>query len=660
MPCLNCNKELPACKPASNGRGVRKRKYCSKQCSNEYYKKTKRYYKYEKKNPDWGSKTKNKIAKRKQQQERYLALLETHLLQEQIMEELDIEYGHFHGLKTKLGFKEFEKVNIVENGRSKNVFFYDPKVLDIIKEYLAKLKERAQIPDGYIPTKNIPNFGNIKKILGHAPDGVIHKLRMNVYPVTEVEKWRKKYQSIKEREKERRVRRAQERQKQIESEQKQEQLKASNETAMLAKNGWIFWKDIKIPADHRRKYANSSVYIEVANKIGIKLSTQKTSHYDRKKNIPSRSRYFKKREIDSFFEKTKQLALEKKNQKERRLFHRKDDWTSDDEYEKSLMTKISEGSLPEYALRTKKGREAVDNNKKIMKKYFDHGEVTYLECTKCKKTLPHPRFYADYRVSRGRTSQCKQCKIKAKQGNKKPVPKNKVQFQNQFIVSIKRDLSIRNGEFVKLEAIEIWNKLPYTKEEFSSYIESQFLPWMDWSNNGRPKKNKKTWQLDHIKPKIDFDFKSMDDPEFLECWSLKNLNPIEARLNLVKSGYKSLNERLRSIFIRGIKIDNHTEKFLESWNYYFPYSVQEAKIEIKNKLSQNMTMENHGTIWHLDHNIPCAALPFKSTECENYKQLWSLENLVPLKKRKNLSKGSKYQGKKHFVLEVENFGDLGI
>ena len=45
--CLNCGQKNPPSK------GNRKRKYCSKKCSNKYYTKTQRYYKRE--NDDWGT-----------------------------------------------------------------------------------------------------------------------------------------------------------------------------------------------------------------------------------------------------------------------------------------------------------------------------------------------------------------------------------------------------------------------------------------------------------------------------------------------------------------------------------------------------------------------------------------------------------------------------
>src|SRR5271165_4931052 len=75
--------------------------------------------------------------------------------------------------------------------------------------------------------------------------------------------------------------------------------------------------------------------------------------------------------------------------------------------------------------------------------------------------------------------------------------------------------------------------LPYTIQELIKYLESQFEPWMSWTNYG--KYNSKTWddgnpitwtwQIDHIKPHSLFDYKSMEEEEFKECWALENLRP---------------------------------------------------------------------------------------------------------------------------------------
>ena len=52
---------------------------------------------------------------------------------------------------------------------------------------------------------------------------------------------------------------------------------------------------------------------------------------------------------------------------------------------------------------------------------------------------------------------------------------------------------------------------------------------MNWDNHGT------YWHIDHIKPKSWFKYDSAEHPEFKQCWSLENLQPLEAEKNLAKS-----------------------------------------------------------------------------------------------------------------------------
>lgn len=66
-----------------------------------------------------------------------------------------------------------------------------------------------------------------------------------------------------------------------------------------------------------------------------------------------------------------------------------------------------------------------------------------------------------------------------------------------------------------------------TKEEIR-HLEAQFNIFMSWENYGSE------WHIDHKKPKSLFHFKTKEDNEFKRCWSLDNLQPLEAKFNLQK------------------------------------------------------------------------------------------------------------------------------
>lgn len=67
-----------------------------------------------------------------------------------------------------------------------------------------------------------------------------------------------------------------------------------------------------------------------------------------------------------------------------------------------------------------------------------------------------------------------------------------------------------------------WEQLVgYTLSELTEHLEVQFLPGMSWDNYGFW-----GWHIDHKKPVAWFSFTSYEDPEFKECWSLSNLQPL--------------------------------------------------------------------------------------------------------------------------------------
>jgi hypothetical protein len=71
------------------------------------------------------------------------------------------------------------------------------------------------------------------------------------------------------------------------------------------------------------------------------------------------------------------------------------------------------------------------------------------------------------------------------------------------------------------------NLVGYTLMDLKKHLEDQFKPGMNWQNYGE-------WHLDHIKPQSLFKFTHPEDSEFLECWRLKNLQPLWARENKSK------------------------------------------------------------------------------------------------------------------------------
>jgi hypothetical protein len=76
----------------------------------------------------------------------------------------------------------------------------------------------------------------------------------------------------------------------------------------------------------------------------------------------------------------------------------------------------------------------------------------------------------------------------------------------------------------------IFSFLPYTLEELMVSLSKQFKKKMTWKNYGK-------WHIDHIIPDCKFQYQSVNDKEFQQCWSLENLQPLWAEDNLIKNKF---------------------------------------------------------------------------------------------------------------------------
>ena len=75
------------------------------------------------------------------------------------------------------------------------------------------------------------------------------------------------------------------------------------------------------------------------------------------------------------------------------------------------------------------------------------------------------------------------------------------------------------------------------------------------------------------------------------------------------------------------------------WESLVGFTVDQLKVHLEKQFDENMTWENYGPYWHLDHKIPIAVFNFETPEDIDFKRCWSLENLQPLEARQNISKG---------------------
>lgn len=330
-----------------------------------------------------------------------------------------------------------------------------------------------------------------------------------------------------------------------------------------------------------------------------------------------------------------------------KVIRRNDDWTDWQSYEAKLKKKISFGptaKMMQDPFRMKGWNANID----LMSR-GENGDIQSFECSVCKKFKEYYHFYFDTGYACGRRTICKECE-KQKRDARPPKKslRNSGRFATKLVVSVRRHLNFINNTYQELSSKEIWAALGYTKAELIAHFERLMEPWMTWENNTHVKNsNDKAWHMDHIKPKSSFDYKTIYDPQFRECWALSNLRPLEAKANMVKSNFEDLNGKMSYLYRRFVILQKTDVN--NTWKKYFDFTIEEARQHLEKNFKEGMSFQNHGKLWHIDHIIPIAAMPFSTIDDDNFKKLWHYTNLDPKYIKDNIVKHSRHDNKKHFT-----------
>ena len=73
-----------------------------------------------------------------------------------------------------------------------------------------------------------------------------------------------------------------------------------------------------------------------------------------------------------------------------------------------------------------------------------------------------------------------------------------------------------------------------------------------------------------------------------------------------------------------------------NWQNLVNFSLDELKVHLEKKFTQEMNWENYGTMWHIDHIKP-------KSKCNSFEETWDINNLQPLDAKENLRKWNKYE-----------------
>lgn len=519
--CLYCGKETQISK-----RGFPK-KYCSDICASRYrnWKKTGKRI-----DPDYvvGTKTKEREARLKETRERYQWYCENKLRTSQVAEMLGITEAAVWGRFRLIGLKS----TVVRTGQKdvREYAFWNLEDVDKIRY------EAEPIPEGYLTasdaaahlgyTKGTFNSFDKKDLpfieRKNAKNGIVH-----CYAISDLEEWNRNRLEQRAIEVE---------QNRINRQKLSEQRK---EQALLAKQQ----KEADIQKQVDENNAKWMSQDDVCSLLNIKTIGGHISNgrLEVKAFIHGRGRWFDPTQVHEL----KSYLEELKNREPSwvKVYTREDDYTSVEAYENKLFNvKIPKLMQDDRFISKKTGLhldsflDSVALNKKWHKNRTQHDMVKMLDCQTCGKNLPYTSFRFDP-TRRGRRRHCKACVALIHKNTYNPELQKQKRIDNYISkfrtligVQIKSDLSRQSKKYREDVGIaQIWSyieqHLGYNAEDLCNHLEDQFEDWMSWSNHGRGNHGQ-FWQIDHIVPRSDLRFNSLNEPNFKKCWALENMRPL--------------------------------------------------------------------------------------------------------------------------------------
>ena len=484
--CLNCGEKNPP------SLGNRERKYCSKACSNEYYKKTNRYY--VKSQRDGYVKAISREPRKKKGRKNFEWHKENWLTAHQVGELLGISFTAVHH-RAKIANVA---PKLVSGGKSQTAFWNPADV--------EKLQNKATlIPAGYITRKEAAALIEITPatfdsdyhmkikpdMIWHQTHG--HKSMQHLYLRSNIEAFAAERNEAKRMRKEA-----------MENAHAAVQLDREERTAQRLKQ-WELSRARRAVEKEQRK-------------LTAALRKQATISRRRKKD---RARTPKST-----------VDWQGHVEQERRLFNR---------FPKLLQkynTNSSKYNQHSRAIKVNHGHARL----------FAAGIVRKFECKSCYEKRPYYNFYYDEGYVDGRRLSC--CRFCQAANSKKKYRRNKAKrkeqrklnyrgkFRTLIGQTIKQDISRMSGRYCNdISVPVVWEHLEkhcgYDIDGFIDHFENQFDEHMNWLNHGRGT-DQYYWQMDHITPRSKFIYTTLDDPAFAKCWSLDNLQPLSAYENMMK------------------------------------------------------------------------------------------------------------------------------
>ncbi len=221
------------------------------------------------------------------------------------------------------------------------------------------------------------------------------------------------------------------------------------------------------------------------------------------------------------------------------------------------------------------------------------------KCHKCQTFKTLESFCKNKRYKDGKNDKCKECKKT---------------YQNKKYNKLYRENN---------------------KEQKTKYSNSYYL-----KNKDKIKKYMVSYNLKNSERKKSYASKYWVENEnkiqgYMKEWRLKN--PTYNKDYMKEKYHNDINfklkSNLRSRFYNAMNSNSKKSSVLK----LLGCSIEDLKLHLKSKFYGEMTMDNHGSYWEIDHILPCASFNLKNID--EQEKCFHYINLQPLTQLENRVKG---------------------
>lgn len=257
-------------------------------------------------------------------------------------------------------------------------------------------------------------------------------------------------------------------------------------------------------------------------------------------------------------------------------------------------------------------------------------------CPRCQQTKNDDAFGKAKNRYDGLRGWCKKCTNEATSQWQKNNP-------DKCKAKRKRFYENHREEILKTARIRV-------REWYRDNKEKALASGKEWAENNRERSNeiKKNWKQknpDYVRASGK-EYRAKNKERILEYnreWRIKNIEKARAknRANTAKR-LKTPKGKLSSNISREIRASiSGKAKANRHWETLVGFTVDQLKAHLEKQFTPDMSWENYGSYWSIDHIIPIAAFNFATPEDIDFKRCWALKNLRPLEAKENMSKGAK-------------------